>query len=208
MYCWFVRLPDDAERQFQAALRTAKDTELWTVINLSLAIVYLMTCRETDFYGLFERITPGKLQSSSELLKASAYFVHALHSYLHSRVQEANLAIVYLMTCRETDFYGLFERITPGKLQSSSELLKASAYFVHALHSYLHSRVQEAKSHITDSVTIIREEAVPRIQALAALFSAKMVAFEMPDMLVSANEFVSKSSDHSLALWVNQIIYG
>uniref|UniRef100_A0A8R1TN58 MAU2 chromatid cohesion factor homolog n=2 Tax=Onchocerca TaxID=6281 RepID=A0A8R1TN58_ONCVO len=152
MYCWFVHLPDDAERQFQAALRTAKDTESWTVVNLSLAILYLMTCREADFYGLFERITPGKLQSSSFLLKASAHFVHALHSYLHSRLQEA-------------------------------------------------------KSHITDSVTIVRDEGVPRIQALATLLSAKLVAVDVPDMLIAANNFATKSSDHSLALWLNQIIY-
>uniref|UniRef100_A0A0R3RYZ3 MAU2 chromatid cohesion factor homolog n=1 Tax=Elaeophora elaphi TaxID=1147741 RepID=A0A0R3RYZ3_9BILA len=152
MYCWFVHLPDDAERQFQAALRTAKDTESWTVVNLSLAILYLMTCREADFYGLFERITPGKLQSSSSLLKASAHFVHALHSYLHSRLQEA-------------------------------------------------------KSHITDSVTIVRDEGVPRIQALATLLSAKLVAVDVPDMLIAANNFATKSSDHSLALWLNQIIF-
>ncbi|VDN04959.1 unnamed protein product [Thelazia callipaeda] len=152
MYCWFVHLPNEAERQFEAALRTAKDTESWTVVNLSLAILYLMTCREADFYGLFERITPGKLQSSSPLLKASAHFVHALHSYLHSRLQEA-------------------------------------------------------KSHITDSVTIVRDEGVPRIQALATLLSAKLVAVDVPDMLVAANNFATKSSDHSLALWLNQIIY-
>ncbi|VDN56673.1 unnamed protein product [Dracunculus medinensis] len=152
IYCWSVRLPENAERQFQAALRTAKDTDTWIVINLSLAIVYLLTCKGSDFYGLFERITPGKLQSSSPLLKASAHFVHALHSYLQSRLQEA-------------------------------------------------------KSHLTDSVTIVRDEGAPRIQALATLLSAKLVSLEAPDMLLAANNWAVKSADNSLILWSNHLIY-
>ncbi|VDM46114.1 unnamed protein product [Toxocara canis] len=147
MYCWLVRLPDDAERQFLAALKTAKDTELWTVVNLSLAIVYLMTCRESEFYGLFERITPNKLQSSSPLLRASAHFVHALHSFLHSRLQEA-------------------------------------------------------------SVTIVRDEGVPRIQALATLLSSRLVGSEATDMLLAASSWAAKSADQSLFLWSNHLIYG
>lgn len=67
---------------------------------------------------------------------------------------------------------------------------------------------QFCRSHITDSVTIVRDEGVPRIQALATLLSAKLVAVDVPDMLIAANNFATKSSDHSLALWLNQIIYG
>uniref|UniRef100_A0A0M3HNQ1 MAU2 chromatid cohesion factor homolog n=1 Tax=Ascaris lumbricoides TaxID=6252 RepID=A0A0M3HNQ1_ASCLU len=152
MYCWLVRLPDDAERQFLAALKAAKDTELWTVVNLSLAIVYLMTCRESEFYGLFERITPNKLHSSSPLLRASAHFVHALHSFLHSRLQEA-------------------------------------------------------RSHLTDSVTIVRDEGVPRIQALATLLSSRLVGSEATDMLLAASGWAAKSADQSLFLWSNHLIY-
>ncbi|VDD94415.1 unnamed protein product [Enterobius vermicularis] len=151
LYCWLIRLPDDADRHFQAALRTTHDTEFWTVVNLCLAIVYLLTCREADFYTIFERITPGKLQSSSPLLKSSAHFVHALHSYLHSRFQEA-------------------------------------------------------RSHLADSVTIVRDEGVPRIQALATLLSAKLAGFEAADILVAANDWAAKSSDQSLMLWSNHMI--
>uniref|UniRef100_A0A0N5AVW1 Cohesin loading complex subunit SCC4 homolog n=1 Tax=Syphacia muris TaxID=451379 RepID=A0A0N5AVW1_9BILA len=151
IYCWLIRLPDDADRHFQSALRATQDTEFWTVVNLCLAIVYLITCRESDFYTIFERITPGKLQSSSPLLKSSAHFVHALHSYLHSRFQEA-------------------------------------------------------RSHLTDSVTIVRDEGVPRIQALATLLSAKLAGVEAPDILVAANDWAAKSSDQSLMLWSNHMI--
>ncbi|MFH4979880.1 hypothetical protein AB6A40_006589 [Gnathostoma spinigerum] len=152
MYCWVMRLPEDAERQFQAALRTTQDTELWTVDNLSLAIVYLLTCKESDFYGLFERITPSTLQSRS----------------------------------------------TP---------LKASAHFVYSLHSFLHSRLQEAKSHITDSVTIVRDEGIPRIQALATLLTAKLFPEGAPDMLVAGNNWAIKSCDQLLLMWANHLIY-
>ncbi|VDK44359.1 unnamed protein product [Anisakis simplex] len=152
MYCWLIRLPDDAERQFLAALKAAKDTELWTVVNLSLAILYLMTCRENEFYGLFERITPNKLQSTSPLLRASAHFVHALHSFLHSRLQEA-------------------------------------------------------RSHLTDSVTIVRDEGVPRIQALATLLSSRLIGSEATDMLLAASNWAAKSADQSLFLWSNHLIY-
>ncbi|KAH7730146.1 Cohesin loading factor [Aphelenchoides avenae] len=88
MYSFFMRLPADAERQFVAALKSTKDTELWTIVNLSLALVHLFNSKESDFYELFEHIAPNKLRTTASSLKSVAFFVHGLHSYLHLRNQE------------------------------------------------------------------------------------------------------------------------
>lgn len=65
-----------------------------------------------------------------------------------------------------------------------------------------------SRSHLTDSVTIVRDEGAPRIQALATLLSAKLVSLEAPDMLLAANNWAVKSADNSLILWSNHLIYG
>lgn len=54
----------------------------------------------------------------------------------------------------------------------------------------------------------MRNEGMPRIRALATLLSAKLVAVDVPDMLGTATEVTARSGDHSLFVWLNQIIYG
>ncbi len=44
-------------------VQTAKDMDLWTYVNLNLAVYYLYARRDQDFYGLLERITPERLQT-------------------------------------------------------------------------------------------------------------------------------------------------
>uniref|UniRef100_A0A914BZ93 MAU2 chromatid cohesion factor homolog n=1 Tax=Acrobeloides nanus TaxID=290746 RepID=A0A914BZ93_9BILA len=146
LYAIYMRHPEDAEKQFQAALRCAKDTELWTMINLSLAIIYLFTRREQEFYELFQRIAPNKLKTTAISLKSVAYFVHALHSYLHNRTSDC-------------------------------------------------------KTHLTDSINISKDEDMARIQSMALLLLSKLL--KDPDILRAAYEWTSKSSDLSLMVWAN-----
>lgn len=63
--------------------------DLWTFVNLNLAMVYLQAGRDQDFYGLLERVTPERLQSNSQTLLAAAHYVRGLQSFLQSRNQEA-----------------------------------------------------------------------------------------------------------------------
>jgi hypothetical protein len=67
------------------------DVDLWTTVNLNLAIVFLQSSRDEEFYGILERITPERLQSGSgaSTLLAAAHFVRALQSFFQSRHQEA-----------------------------------------------------------------------------------------------------------------------
>lgn len=99
-----MRLPADAEKQFAAALKVSiprtdpylrnillqstKDTELWTIVKLSLALVHLFNSNEADFYEIFEHIAPNKLRTTASSLKSVAFFVHGLHTYLHMRNPE------------------------------------------------------------------------------------------------------------------------
>eukprot|EP00088_Acartia_fossae_P036316 TRINITY_DN3750_c0_g1_i2.p1 TRINITY_DN3750_c0_g1~~TRINITY_DN3750_c0_g1_i2.p1 ORF type:complete len:595 (+),score=152.39 TRINITY_DN3750_c0_g1_i2:47-1831(+) len=79
----------DAEAQFNAALRTSRETELWCFANLNLAIVYLRSNRLPEFQGLVPRISPDCLPSSSHGLKAAAYYIHGLYAYFSNNISEA-----------------------------------------------------------------------------------------------------------------------
>jgi len=79
----------EAETQLNAALRTSRETELWTFANLNLAIVYLRSNRMAEFQGLVPRISPDNLPSSSHCLKAAAYFIHGMHAYFSNNISEA-----------------------------------------------------------------------------------------------------------------------
>merc|ERR550532_2716897 len=48
LYAMSMNCMDAAENQFNAALRTSRERELWTFANLNLAIVYVRTRREAD----------------------------------------------------------------------------------------------------------------------------------------------------------------
>ena len=88
MYAFHMRQPDAAESQLKLALKVrlprlaaeiniqcTADAELWTMANLSLALVYLFGGRESDFYDLYEQTSPAKLRSAASSLKAAAHFV-------------------------------------------------------------------------------------------------------------------------------------
>lgn len=58
------------------------------MINLNLALVYLFTTKESEFYELFDYISPNKLKSQATSIKSAAYLVYGIHFFLHVRTQE------------------------------------------------------------------------------------------------------------------------
>ena len=85
LYAMSMNCMEDAENQFNCALRTSKERELWTFANLNLAIVYLRQRRDNDFMALLDRISPDQLPSSSHSMKAAAYYIHGLQSFFSSQ---------------------------------------------------------------------------------------------------------------------------
>jgi len=79
----------EAEAQFNAALRTSRETELWSFANLNLAIVYLRSNRIPEFQELIPRISPESIPSSSHGLKAAAYYVHGICAYFSNNISDA-----------------------------------------------------------------------------------------------------------------------
>merc|ERR1712241_1604223 len=89
LYAMSMNCMEDAESQFNCALRTSKERELWTFANLNLAIVYLRQRRDNDFMALLDRISPDQLPSSSHSMKAAAYYIHGLQSFFSSQYGES-----------------------------------------------------------------------------------------------------------------------
>jgi len=89
LYAMSQNCLNEAETQFNAALRTSRETELWTFANLNLAIVYLRSNRFPELQGLVPRISPDSLPSSSHCLKAAAYFIHGISAYFSNNISEA-----------------------------------------------------------------------------------------------------------------------
>lgn len=105
------------------------------------------------------------------------------------------LALVFLCSARESDFYELFDAISPAKLRSQASSVRAAAYLVHGLHYFLHARLQECKSaergggggkqrdiskknprkQLMDSIAISKEEDMARAQSMALLLLAKLL---------------------------------
>ena len=80
---------EEAEKQLQTALRLSQERELWTFINLNLAIVYLRRGKTHDFMQMTDRISPDQLPSSSHCMKAAAYYIHGLQSFFASQYNES-----------------------------------------------------------------------------------------------------------------------
>ena len=89
LYAMSMNCMENAESQFNCALRTSKERELWTFANLNLAIVYLRQSRNNDFMALLDRISPDQLPSSSHSMKAAAYYIHGLQSFFSSQYGES-----------------------------------------------------------------------------------------------------------------------
>jgi len=150
-YAFYMRLPSEAEKQFKSAIVKTNDVGLWTILNLSLALIYLFTSRETEFYEIFDNISPQRLRSQASSLKAAAYFVHALHFYLHMRFTE----------CR---------------------------------------------NYLMESISASREEDMSRLQSMAFLLLSKLLYSKDTDVLNAAYELANKSNDVGLVLWANSQI--
>ena len=89
LYAMSMSCMEAAESQFNCALRTSKERELWTFSNLNLAIVYLRQRRDRDFMALLDRISPDQLPSASHCMKAAAYYIHGLQSFFSSQYGES-----------------------------------------------------------------------------------------------------------------------
>eukprot|EP00093_Oithona_nana_P010140 10140.XXX_173463_175626_1 [CDS] Oithona nana genome sequencing. len=89
LYAMSMNCMDAAENQFNAALRTSRERELWTFANLNLAIVYVRTRRETDFAALLDRISPERLPSQSHSLQAAAYYIQGLQEFFSAKYNDA-----------------------------------------------------------------------------------------------------------------------
>ena len=73
-----------------ASLRqTSQERELWTFVNMNLAIVYLRMGRQSDFLGLLDRISPESLPSQSHSLRAASYYVQGLHGFFQRAFNDA-----------------------------------------------------------------------------------------------------------------------
>ncbi|VDP13209.1 unnamed protein product [Soboliphyme baturini] len=96
------------ETQFNSALRLARDAQLWTFVNLNLALLYLRDGRESDFYGLADRVNPESVQNFSSCLRPAACFLKGLHLFMQSRLSESKTNILY--SKQDTSF--LFRLLT------------------------------------------------------------------------------------------------
>ncbi|KAK2178726.1 hypothetical protein NP493_532g03030 [Ridgeia piscesae] len=89
LYAMSMNCMEAAEAQFSTAVATTTQPDLWTFINLNLAIVYLRTNRQSDLVTLLERVDPDKLSTCSHSLRASAFYVKGLQSFFQARYNEA-----------------------------------------------------------------------------------------------------------------------
>jgi len=77
-----------AELQFKTALMTS-DPDLWTFVNLNLALVYLRLNRQADFMSTLEAVEPERLETTSHSLRASGYYVKGLQAFFQARYHDA-----------------------------------------------------------------------------------------------------------------------
>lgn len=89
LYAMSMNCMEAAENQFNAALRTSQERELWTFANLNLAIVYVRTRREADFAALLDRISPERLPSQSHSLQAAAYYIQGLQAFFAAKYNDS-----------------------------------------------------------------------------------------------------------------------
>ncbi|XP_071513355.1 MAU2 chromatid cohesion factor homolog [Panulirus ornatus] len=85
VYAMSMNNSSAAEIQFNAALRTSKNRDLWIFANLNLAVVYLRCQRERDFAAIMDRINPETLPTQSQSLRAASFYVQGLHAFFTSR---------------------------------------------------------------------------------------------------------------------------
>ena len=72
-----------------SAPQTSQERELWTFVNMNLAIVYLRMGRQADFLALLDRISPESLPSQSHSLRAASYYVQGLHGFFQRAYNDA-----------------------------------------------------------------------------------------------------------------------
>ncbi|KAF7638797.1 hypothetical protein Mgra_00001880 [Meloidogyne graminicola] len=109
------------------------------------------------------------------------------------------LALIYLYTCCDAEFYELFDAISPMKLKSQANSTRSAALLVQGFHYFLSSKQQESKKYLMDSIAISKEEDMARLQSIALILLAKLLRSK--EVLNAAFEWANKSCDTSLLLW-------
>ncbi|UXI16012.1 threonine-tRNA ligase [Sarcoptes scabiei] len=90
MYAMSMNITDSAEHQLTLSLNLrGSSNEARILTSLNLAIVYLRNKRENELNDLLINLNPETLHSSSQSLKAAAYYVFGLNSYFQARYNDA-----------------------------------------------------------------------------------------------------------------------
>uniref|UniRef100_A0AC35U0M5 MAU2 chromatid cohesion factor homolog n=1 Tax=Rhabditophanes sp. KR3021 TaxID=114890 RepID=A0AC35U0M5_9BILA len=121
---------------------------------------------------------------------------------------QCNLALVYVMTNKEAEFFKIYEKIIPNKIITHSVPLKAIAFFITGLHGYIVSRIAETKTNAEQCIVIAKTEDLTRLHAMSLLLYSRAFHCLQVPILKESYEMTKRSGDNTLTIWANNQIAG
>ncbi|ESN94822.1 hypothetical protein HELRODRAFT_115114 [Helobdella robusta] len=88
LYAMSINSMEQAEAQFKVAL-VSPDPELHMFVSLNMGLVYLRMNRHIELNALLESIEAGRINTVSQCMKASTFYIQGLQAFFQSKHQEA-----------------------------------------------------------------------------------------------------------------------
>lgn len=124
-----------------------------------------------------------------------------------------NLAIVFMRCQRESELTDVLMKVNPENLPTTSQSLKAAAYYIYGLHAFFGGRHNDAKRYLRETLKMANAEDLNRLTScslvlLGHIFYSLGNSRESMNMVTPAMQLASKIPDIHVQLWATALLKG
>jgi len=122
-----------------------------------------------------------------------------------------NLSIIFLKVGKEQELNDLLLQFNPDNLPSVSQSLKAACYYVYGLNAFFHSRYNDAKRFLRETLKLANAEDLNRLTScslvlLGHIFYSLGNSRESLNMVQPAKQLADRIPDIHVQLWTTALL--
>ncbi|CAD6190904.1 unnamed protein product [Caenorhabditis auriculariae] len=105
LICCYMRDTESAEKHYLTAIKYqhCMDRNLYVMINVNLALLYLNECRMAEYYDVAERLSANRISKCSTIVKHNVGFLTAFHNYLQNKITECRVVLHDLLEAAKAE---------------------------------------------------------------------------------------------------------
>uniref|UniRef100_A0A0K0ERW6 MAU2 chromatid cohesion factor homolog n=1 Tax=Strongyloides stercoralis TaxID=6248 RepID=A0A0K0ERW6_STRER len=197
------------ENMAQCNLVLARPSDCIQVVTLMLEKLKFDTTLQDDFKPAAHLILGMYCTFMYKYVEAEKQFLEVINKVRDKDVYlfaNSCLALLYVLTNREIDYFKVYGKIIPNKVHTHSIGIKFVTLFACGFHAYIVNRISDCRGYMNEIVDLAKEDNLFRIMSMALLMLAQIFESQEIDTIKKAYQYTATLGDNTLTIWLNKII--